>query len=153
MIASKKNRYAAASFRLTGVIALLGIIACGAQGGSEEGGETNDMKLADGVIRPASIEEASPPGCPKGYFCAWSGPDQTGNIVVRTQGNWSGGTYYQSYFNNGVHFPGADHVDITSDHEGLEDTWCVHYNPGPGEYKGTVGPGAFMLRVTWRGEC
>jgi hypothetical protein len=106
------------------------------------------------ALAPAANAEPSPPGCPKEYFCAWGGPDRTGQIVVRTRGNWDGGAYFQSYFNNGVRFPGADHVDVYSSHEGSDDPpFCVHYNPGPGRYSGNIGAGAFIMHVRWRGEC
>jgi hypothetical protein len=102
---------------------------------------------------PGASAEPDPPGCPRGYFCAWQGPDRTGPMVVRTAGNWSGRAYYQSFFNNGYPSPGYDHVDIHYDWQGLQDKFCVHYNPGPGTYSGNVSPGVVITGVTWRGEC
>ncbi|MFZ4151552.1 peptidase inhibitor family I36 protein [Streptomyces pseudogriseolus] len=58
--------------------------------------------------------EPNPPRCPKGYFCAYSGPNQTGTLLLRVEGNWSGNLGVGSIFNNGVVHPGADHVDVTS---------------------------------------
>ncbi|GAA3134797.1 peptidase inhibitor family I36 protein [Streptosporangium carneum] len=97
--------------------------------------------------------EPNPPGCPKGYFCAYSGPNQTGTLVLKTAGNWTGGVAFQSAFNNGYALPGADHVDMTYDWQGLQETVCLHYNPGPGQYKGNAAPGNALVKVVWRGEC
>ncbi|GAA3020467.1 hypothetical protein GCM10020229_34580 [Kitasatospora albolonga] len=105
------------------------------------------------VAAPTASAEPNPADCPKGYFCAWEGPDQTGRQVVRTAGNWTGWAWYQSYFNNGYVSPGADHVDLHYNWQGLDGSFCVHYNPGPGNYKGSVSPGVVITGVVWRGEC
>jgi hypothetical protein len=44
-------------------------------------------------------------------------------------------------FNNGVPYPGADHVDVTSYPGGQPSTDCFHHNPGPGRYKANAEPG------------
>ncbi len=108
-----------------------------------------------GVLTTATTAsaEANPPGCGKGYFCAYSGPDQTGRLVLKVAGNWSGNLAVGSIFNNGVRFPGADHVDVTSFLGGQPSTDCFHYNPGPGRYKANAEPGLTITRVVWRGEC
>ncbi|MFJ8936525.1 peptidase inhibitor family I36 protein [Streptomyces sp. NPDC102365] len=109
-----------------------------------------------GVIAsaPTASAEANPPGCPKGYFCAYSGPDQTGTLVLKTAGNWSGQVGFRSVFNNGYAFPGADHVDMTYVYEGDSTvTSCFHYNPGPGQYKWTAPYTEVVYGVRWRGEC
>ncbi|WP_431983753.1 peptidase inhibitor family I36 protein [Streptomyces qinglanensis] len=103
-------------------------------------------------LAPTASAEASPAGCPKGYFCAWSGPDQTGSLVLRTAGNWSGSVAFRSVFNNGYAYPGADHVDMTYWYEGTA-TSCFHYNPGPGQYKWTAYRTLVVQKVVWRGEC
>lgn len=102
---------------------------------------------------PGASAEANPPGCPKEYFCAYSGQNQTGQLVVKTKGNWSGNVVFGSAFNNGVRFPGADHVDMTYAVDGGTETVCLHYNPGPGAYKGNAAPGTRIVKVVWRGEC
>ncbi|MEV5355688.1 peptidase inhibitor family I36 protein [Streptomyces sp. NPDC093516] len=102
---------------------------------------------------PTATAEANPPGCPKGYFCAYSGPNQTGTLLLRVAGNWSGNLGVGSIFNNGVVYPGADHVDVTSYLGGQPSTDCFHYNPGPGRYKANAEPGLTITRVVWRGEC
>lgn len=103
---------------------------------------------------PASAEP-NPPGCPKGYFCVYAGINQQ-NLLLRTAGNWSGvqeGAI--SFFNNGYRFPGADHVSVTYGalwYTGVK-TKCLHYNPGPGQYKMNLPQATYVLKIVWRGEC
>ncbi|MFE5918008.1 peptidase inhibitor family I36 protein [Streptomyces sp. NPDC056468] len=105
------------------------------------------------ALAPSASAEANPPGCGKGYFCAYSGANQTGRLVLKVAGNWSGNLAVGSIFNNGVVYPGADHVDVTSFLGGQPSTDCFHYNPGPGKYKANAEPGLTITRVVWRGEC
>ncbi|MEU9786497.1 peptidase inhibitor family I36 protein [Streptomyces phaeochromogenes] len=103
---------------------------------------------------PSASAEANPPGCGKEYFCAYSGENQTGQLVLKTKGNWSGNVAIRSVFNNGVAFPGADHVDVTyTSPGGGGETACLHYNPGPGAYKVNAVAGVHITKVVWRGEC
>ncbi|WP_328877251.1 peptidase inhibitor family I36 protein [Streptomyces sp. NBC_00299] len=105
------------------------------------------------ALAPGASAEANPPGCGKGYFCAYSGANQTGRLLLKVAGNWSGNLAVGSIFNNGVVYPGADHVDVTSFLGGQPSTDCFHYNPGPGRYKANAEPGLTITRVVWRGEC
>ncbi|MGW3425996.1 hypothetical protein [Streptomyces phaeochromogenes] len=105
------------------------------------------------AVSPTASAEANPPGCGKGNFCAYSGPNQTGQLVLKVAGNWSGNLSVGSIFNNGVVFAGADHVDVTSFLGGQPSTDCFHYNPGPGKYKANAEAGLTITRVVWRGEC
>ncbi|MGC9540380.1 peptidase inhibitor family I36 protein [Streptomyces sp. UG1] len=106
------------------------------------------------VTAPGASAEPNPPGCEKEYFCAYSGVNQTGRLVVKTKGNWSGNVAFRSAFNNGGRFPGADHVDVTyASPGGGGETACLHYNPGPGAYKANAAPGTRIVKVVWRGEC
>ncbi|MFC7912323.1 peptidase inhibitor family I36 protein [Streptomyces nigra] len=105
------------------------------------------------VNAPGAAAEADPPGCGKEYFCAYSGENQTGRLVLKTKGNWSGSVAFRSAFNNGVRFPGADHVDVTYTVDGGTETACLHYNPGPGAYKANAVAGTRVVKVVWRGEC
>ncbi|WP_219825433.1 hypothetical protein [Nonomuraea typhae] len=105
---------------------------------------------------PPASAEPSPPGCPKGYFCAWEpgSPPWTGRVVLKTWGNWSGNVTTGSLFNNGIPQPGADHVQVNYDRFGTTWSECLHYNPGPGTYKLDFGVAyAEITSVTWRGEC
>ncbi|MFI6277410.1 peptidase inhibitor family I36 protein [Streptomyces sp. NPDC050988] len=103
---------------------------------------------------PSASAEPNPPGCGKEYFCAYSGENQTGRLVLKTKGNWSGNVAIRSVFNNGVAFPGADHVDVTyTSPGGGGETACLHYNPGPGAYKVNAAAGVHITKVVWRGEC
>ncbi|MEG3630816.1 hypothetical protein [Streptomyces poriticola] len=108
-----------------------------------------------GVIAtaPSASAEPNPPGCGKGYFCAYSGYDQSGRLLLRTAGNWSGTIYnVRSTFNNGYAYPGADHIDQTYTYRGNTYTKCLHYNPGPGQYKANWAD-ITLKNVRWRGEC
>ncbi|HET6860025.1 MAG TPA: peptidase inhibitor family I36 protein [Streptomyces sp.] len=99
--------------------------------------------------------EPNPPNCPKGYFCMYSGPNQTGELRLRTAGNWSGSlNRVGSVFNNGVVYPGADHIQFAFTDNGTPVSFCIHYNPGPGSYKWNAPDGAVTAKsATWRGEC
>ncbi|MFI8100792.1 peptidase inhibitor family I36 protein [Streptomyces sp. NPDC086023] len=102
---------------------------------------------------PSASAEGDPPGCPKGYFCAYSGYDQSGTLLLKTWGNWSGWIpNVKSTFNNGLPDAGADHVDQSYRWRTGAYTACMHYNPGPGEYKANWD-NITLTGVRWRGEC
>lgn len=105
------------------------------------------------AMAPTASAEPNPPGCDKGYFCVYSGENQTGTLVMRTAGDWSGGVSGRSVFNNGVIHPGADHIQLTWTYDG--STWqeCLHYNPGPGQYELNFDSGVVFKSAVWRGEC
>lgn len=105
-----------------------------------------------GTAAPASAEP-NPPGCPKGYFCAYAANDQRGAQLVRSWGNWNGSVEVGSVFNNGLRDPGSDHVQLTWTYNGRTWSRCLHYNPGPGEYKINFVSGVVIKSATWRGEC
>lgn len=105
------------------------------------------------VTAPGASAEPNPPGCPKEYFCVYSGENQTGQLVMKTAGNWTGNVAFRSAFNNGIRFPGADHVGVTYTVEGGTEIGCLHYNPGPGTYKVNAVAGTRVVKVVWRGEC
>ncbi|MFD8964913.1 peptidase inhibitor family I36 protein [Streptomyces sp. NPDC059568] len=102
---------------------------------------------------PTASAEPNPPGCPKQYFCAYSGEGQSGSLLLKTAGNWSGSVAgVRSVFNNGVRFVGGDHVQLSWRFNGRDWGQCFHYNPGPGEYKANF-VGVTVTKVVWRGEC
>ncbi|MFC8194578.1 peptidase inhibitor family I36 protein [Streptomyces sp. NPDC060006] len=104
-------------------------------------------------IAPTASAEANPPGCPKGYFCAYSEPDQRGTLLMKTAGDWSGEIHsVGSVFNNGYVYPGGDHIDLVYGYTTSVRRICLHYNPGPGEYKANIIY-ATIGSVKWRGEC
>jgi hypothetical protein len=101
----------------------------------------------------ATLAQASPSGCHRGDFCAYSLVAEQGRLLLRAPGNWSGSiSDVGSIFNNGVPFPGADHVQLDWNINGLGWTRCIHYNPGPGVYNIDF-VGIQVVRVRWRGEC
>ncbi|MEU6714390.1 hypothetical protein ABZ897_23230 [Nonomuraea sp. NPDC046802] len=107
---------------------------------------------------PASAEP-DPPHCPKGYWCLFTDEWLGGVPWYKSQGNWSGNIYLSSrgfltIFNNGVPAPGKDHIQVKWLHSGRFWERCLHYNPGPGEYKMQIDKyDTFVKSVTWRGEC
>lgn len=102
---------------------------------------------------PVASAEPNPPGCPKGYFCAYSEPDQRGTLLLATDRDWRGEIHdVGSVFNNGYVFPGADHIQLDYGYTTFTRTICLHYNPGPGEYKANIIY-ATIGSATWRGEC
>lgn len=105
------------------------------------------------ITAPSANAEPNPPGCPKGYFCAYSEPDQGGTLLMKTAGDWSGEIHHVgSVFNNGYVFPGADHIDLSYGYTTSVRHICLHYNPGPGQYKANIIY-ATIGTVKWRGEC
>ena len=100
-----------------------------------------------------SYAEPDPPGCNQGNFCIYSGRNQTGTLLVEEDGDWSGSVRGQSIFNNGVPWPGADHIQVYWTFNGSSLSHCVHYNPGPGLYKLNWDSPVTFTRVVWRGEC
>ncbi|MFJ8039430.1 peptidase inhibitor family I36 protein [Kitasatospora sp. NPDC096147] len=97
--------------------------------------------------------EGNPPGCPRGYFCAYTGENQTGTLALKTAGNWTGGVAgIRSVFNNGAYDPEQDHVQVGWRQYGQNYSDCLHFNPGPGAYKWNLNP-VVLTSVTWRGEC
>ncbi|WP_349636874.1 hypothetical protein [Streptomyces sp. 549] len=73
--------------------------------------------------------------------------------MVRSAGGWSGSAAVGSVFNNGVPYPGADHIQLTWTYNGSTWTRCLHYNPGPGQYKINFTSGVVIKSARWRGEC
>ncbi|MEG8274871.1 peptidase inhibitor family I36 protein [Streptomyces sp. AHA2] len=102
---------------------------------------------------PSASAEPNPPGCEKGYFCIYAGEGQTGQLLVKSEGNWSGSVSGRSVFNNGVEFPGEDHIQLTWTYNGGTYEDCLHYNPGPGDYKWDFTSGVVFTKAVWRGEC
>jgi len=106
---------------------------------------------------PGASAEPNPAGCEKGYFCIWSGQNQTGTRLVHAAGNWSGSVTGRSVFNNGVAFPGADHIQLDWTYNGLNWTECFHYNtpstPSSSNGHKDNWVGVQFTRAVWRGEC
>ncbi|MFB6891707.1 peptidase inhibitor family I36 protein [Kitasatospora sp. NPDC056327] len=109
---------------------------------------------------PAARAEDNPPGCPKGYFCIYSGENQTGTLLKKTNVDWSAGspsefvTGARSVFNNGTPCAGCDHVRYLY-YPGIGNnmTLCLHYNPGPGKYKQNWSFPVVVKSAHWGGEC
>jgi hypothetical protein len=110
-----------------------------------------------GLLGAAPMASAvpNPPGCDKGNFCVYSGEWETGQLVLKSQGNWSGRVTGRSIFNNGTPLPGLDHIQVQwswADGSGSGSN-CLHYNPDPKDIAMTFNDDVVFTKVTWRGEC
>ncbi|MFF2852088.1 peptidase inhibitor family I36 protein [Streptomyces sp. NPDC058001] len=101
-------------------------------------------------MAPPAAAEGNPPDCPKGYFCMYSGANQSGKLLKKVSGDWGG--YVEginSVFNNGNPCNGCDHVYFLHwPGIGNNYTRCFHFNPGPGQYKANIS-GAIGKGVKW----
>jgi hypothetical protein len=123
---------------------------------AHEDGPGSETGSASHEVTVTVAREPSPPGCDVGAFCAYELWPQNGygDLQLETQGNWVGGAGWVTHlFNNGVRWPGADHVQVGWVWgDGTIQETCVHYNPGPG-HKISFGAPVIVTRVFWRGEC
>lgn len=126
---------------------------------AHEGVPGGEPAAAGAVTHEVTVEaarEPNPPGCDPGAFCAYERWPQNGYgaLKLETQGNWVGGAGWVTHvFNNGLPWPGADHVQLGWVWgDGTVQETCVHYNPGPG-HKISFGAPVIVTRVFWRGEC
>jgi hypothetical protein len=137
--------------------------AHGDRTGTETGPASHELNQStsqsanhDVSVSVVAAREPSPPGCDTGAFCAYERWPQNGYgaLQLETQGNWVGGAGWVTFvFNNGVRWPGADHVQLGWVWgDGTIQETCVHYNPGPG-HKISFGAPVIITRVFWRGEC
>jgi hypothetical protein len=106
------------------------------------------------VADPAeSVRPEAVVACPREFFCAYSGPNQTGTQLLKTKGNWTGSkSGVNSVINDGKPLRGFDHVELTWHEGGQCMKRCVHYNPGPGVFKFNLS-NVQITSATWRGEC
>ncbi|WP_030752941.1 peptidase inhibitor family I36 protein [Streptomyces sp. NRRL F-5135] len=105
------------------------------------------------VAAAAPAPEPAPPGCAKGYVCAYSGERQTGRLLLMARGDWSGAVSgVRSIVNNGDKRTGAGHVQLTWRYDGGTWTDCFTPRPGPGMYKADVDS-ITVTRAVWRGTC
>ncbi|MFD3514742.1 hypothetical protein [Streptomyces sp. NPDC058657] len=105
------------------------------------------------VLAPAASAEPNPSGCEKENFCIYTGEGQSGQLALKVTDNWTGSVTGRSAFNNGIPYPGADHIQLTWTYNGGTYEECLHYNPGPGTYKLNFAEGVTFTKVVWRGEC
>ncbi|MBL1120810.1 hypothetical protein JK364_52425 [Streptomyces sp. 110] len=107
---------------------------------------------------PTASAEPSPPNCPSGNVCVFDSNTTTdGPAVIKTAGDWRGSHQTSivgsTIFNNGTRQPGHDHIQATWVSNGRLYDRCLHFNPGPGDYKLIIGDHATITSLTWRGEC
>ncbi|MER7476088.1 peptidase inhibitor family I36 protein [Streptomyces sp. NPDC126510] len=108
------------------------------------------------VTAPTASAAPDPEGCAKGNFCVHSNANFTG-LVLRSGGNWSGSVPFRSISNNGVPYPGLDHIEVHWHWAGdTTRVQCLHYNPDPNGHSMVAdypGAQAYVTKVRWRGEC
>jgi hypothetical protein len=107
----------------------------------------------------AATEAASGVPCSPGYACVL---DASGLVIYRSAGNTgtisvtpggSGGHVW----NNGVRYPGLDHIQLSTRSGSTRLTICLHYGPKnlhqPDPTLGTLTGGETVTGWRWRGEC
>ncbi|MFF7073187.1 peptidase inhibitor family I36 protein [Streptomyces pseudovenezuelae] len=105
------------------------------------------------VVASAPAASAAQEDCPRGYVCVWN------NDVAWGQPTWkSTGNLYDLHsnqgmtiVNNGVPWPGADHIWIDVTAPGGNVRECLHY---PGDLNASHFVGSVTLHsAVWGGEC
>lgn len=107
----------------------------------------------------ADTGEAVADTCVPGEACI---VDAYGNVVYSNAGNtgpiWiapAGGGYV---WNNGVRYPGLDHIQLYTSYGGTTLTICLHYGRSPvfvqpDPTAGALFDGEAVTSWRWRGEC
>lgn len=107
---------------------------------------------------------ASAAACSSGSTCFyWSNADGTSTLKYQEDGNVSGqlhpGVRGAWVWNNGVRYPGADHITLTTSINGTRWRICLHYGPANftlgtgGTTAARIGVGEIVTSWVWRGEC
>jgi hypothetical protein len=109
--------------------------------------------------RAAGADTLAPPNCEPGYACIVNG---SGHVVYKNAGNANnlnytpdGGGYV---WNNGVRYPGLDHIQLYTTIGTSRYTICLHYGREPvfAQPEPTAGilvSGETVTSWRWRGEC
>lgn len=113
--------------------------------------------VASGPVAGAAT--LAPPNCEPGYACIVNG---SGSVVYKNAGNVNnfyyapdGGGYV---WNNGVRYPGLDHIQLYTIIGDRRYTICLHYGREPVFVQpeptaGVLVPGEAVTSWRWRGEC
>ncbi|MFE7273378.1 hypothetical protein [Streptomyces sp. NPDC057623] len=125
---------------------------------------TGALALSAGLAGTGSAQ-ASPSatlyGCPSGYVCFYQTSSVNSPIVFKTAGNWYGGEFAtQAAFNNGKHYPGADHVRYTFHYPSSPNTKhtdCMTYHKTDSPVVESGESASFIERhvekIEWVGSC
>lgn len=111
-----------------------------------------------------TAQPASAATCNAGSACFyWSNANGTSTLRYQNAGNWHGqlhpGERGAWVWNNGVRYPGADHITLTTSWNGTRWRICLHYgaanfNLGSGATTAArIAQGEIVTGWTWRGEC
>ncbi|MER5745945.1 peptidase inhibitor family I36 protein [Streptomyces sp. NPDC002225] len=103
----------------------------------------------------APSASASTSQCPREYVCVWNNSSFSGAPTWKSKSNLSNLTSYNglSIMNNGVSYPGADHIRYkVTWSNGQYASGCLHYPSDPNTM--TVSGGKVTLNyANWGGEC
>ncbi|MDH2392546.1 peptidase inhibitor family I36 protein [Streptomyces sp. HNM0663] len=113
------------------------------------------LALTAAGVAVAPSAHAAKSDCPREYVCVWNNTSYSGKPTWKSKGNLanlksSGGL---SIFNNGVRYPGADHIwwKVTWSN-GQTASGCLHYPPDSGNSI-TVSGSVTLNHAKWGGEC
>ncbi|MFF2011809.1 peptidase inhibitor family I36 protein [Streptomyces sp. NPDC058195] len=93
--------------------------------------------------------------CPRGYVCVWDNSNYSGAPKWKSTGNLANlaSSNGLSIINNGVSYPGADHIRYKVTWAGGQySTGCLHYPPDSNGHSFRSGK-MTMNYATWGGEC
>jgi hypothetical protein len=110
------------------------------------------MTAATGVAS-APPAAAAPEDCPRGYVCVWNNDVAWGQPTWKSEGNLYNlhSEHGMVIINNGVRFPGADHIRFSVTAYGDNITGCLHYPNDPNR-DSFLGP-VTLHSAVWGGEC
>ncbi|MEV0791488.1 hypothetical protein [Kribbella sp. NPDC050459] len=112
----------------------------------------------------ATAPTASAATCNAGSACVYQTlSNGSSSLRYQNAGNatisLTTGPYGGWVWNNGVRYPGADHITLTTTYGGYRWRICLHYGPADqnqGTGKTTAAalqPGEVVTGWRWRGEC
>ncbi|MEU8846575.1 peptidase inhibitor family I36 protein [Streptomyces sp. NPDC048564] len=110
------------------------------------------MTAATGVASAPSAS-AAVADCPRGYVCVWNNDVAWGEPTWKSTGNlYDLHSEHGMYIvNNGVPYPGADHIRFSVTAPGGNFQGCLHY-PNDPNTDNFVGP-VTLHSAVWGGEC
>ncbi|MER5940410.1 peptidase inhibitor family I36 protein [Streptomyces sp. NPDC001928] len=109
---------------------------------------------ATGVAMAPSASAAKS-DCPRENVCVWNNTSFSGPPTWRSTGNLYNkhSTNGLSIFNNGVRYPGADHIWWRATWStGQTSSGCLHYPPDAGNSFSLYG-NVTLNSAVWGGEC
>lgn len=106
-------------------------------------------------IALAPTASAAQSDCPRENVCIWNNTTFSGAPTWKSEGNLANlhGANGLSIFNNGVRYPGADHIWWRATwSNGQTASGCLHYPPDSGTSFVLYG-NVTLKSAVWGGEC